>query len=103
MGFFDIFADAARSYSEVKTFQLNKKGCEDAGGNIVMSLGAKKCEVKQPDGSVKYLYPVRVEYGELQNGGKRRTKRQKKIKKINKSKKQKKIKYNKSIKNYNRK
>ena len=66
---------------KLKHLNLIKKGCEDAGGNIVMSLGAKKCEVKQPDGSLKYLYPVRVEYGELQNGGKRRTKNQKKIRK----------------------
>ena len=96
--FIGLGARAAQAKYDVDIFKLKKKGCEKNGGKIIFSNNADTCEVTGSDGSIKYIYPQEIVFGERkekQDGGRKKKTKTKRIrtKRIKRSKNKKSRKY----------
>jgi hypothetical protein len=93
--FLGLGAKMAESKYIVDIFKLKEAGCKEAGGKIILSSNADTCEIKDKndkDAPSKYLYPIKITFGEKkekQGGGRKKKNKTKKTKKSKKNKKSK--------------
>uniref|UniRef100_A0A6C0HE59 Uncharacterized protein n=1 Tax=viral metagenome TaxID=1070528 RepID=A0A6C0HE59_9ZZZZ len=96
LGLMGLGAKTGQAFYDVDIYNMKDAGCKKAGGKLIFSSNANTCQVDDPDGSKRYLYPKEIIFEERKEklaGGKKnkrhKTKRNKSKK--NKTKKRKMI------------